>query len=220
MNRRTHSRLGSAAAAAVALAAALLFAAPAGAEDLVLTPHGTLTPPPGHPAMPSLAPPPGHPAMASMAPGNAPAALTPAPAQGAATPADAAADAAPLPEPGAAGEGTMYTARNLRDPFALPAEVKAPEARSENVPPLERVPLSDFHLVAVVKKRGNTMAMVTGSDGKGYTVGVGTRIGSDGGEIRRIMPDSVIVEQVRADEFGELKKSEIVLGLRPEEVVP
>jgi Tfp pilus assembly protein PilP len=214
MNRRTHPRPGSAVTAAVTLAAALLVAAPAGAlDDLVLSPGGKLTIPTGHPP------------MASLAPDRAPAAAVPAvqaaPAAPAASPADAAAVPADgLPEPGAAGNAPLYTARNLRDPFILPAAVQAPEAKLEDVPPLERVPLSDFHLVAVVKKRGATVAMVTGSDGKGYTVGVGTRIGSDGGEIRRIMPDSVIVEQVRADEFGELKKSETVLGLRPEEVVP
>jgi Tfp pilus assembly protein PilP len=117
-------------------------------------------------------------------------------------------------------EGYVYSARNLRDPFVLPAEVRAPERAQDDIPPLERVALSEFRLVAVVKKRGTNYAMVSSSDGKGYTIGVGTRIGSDGGEVRRIMPDAVIVEQVRADEFGELKKSETVIGLRPEEVIP
>jgi len=114
----------------------------------------------------------------------------------------------------------VYGARNLRDPFLPPAEVRTPERAREDVPPLERMPLSEFRLVAVVKKRGTNFAMVASTDGKGYTIGVGTRIGADGGEVRRIMPDAVIVEQVHADEFGELKKTETVLGLRPEEVVP
>jgi Tfp pilus assembly protein PilP len=230
MSRRTHSRFDSAVAAAVTLAAALLMAAPAGAaDDLILKPDGKLTPPPGHPAMtvpppghPAMTvPPPGHPTLAALPPDHAAPAAVPGATPDSAPPVDAAAAPADgLPEPGAAGDQPMYTARNMRDPFSLPAEVRAPEAKREDVPPLERAPLSDFHLVAVVKKHGAIVAMVTSTDGKGYMVGVGTRIGSDGGEIRRIMPDSVIVEQVRADEFGELKKSETVLGLRPEEVVP
>jgi hypothetical protein len=226
MTRRTHASPVPAAVAAAALAA-FLVAAPAGAEDMVLDGNGQLKLPPDHAAMTTMAAK-GHAALADVAKGimphaAAPKGTGPAPAMpdGAGmeegTPEDPlAADA----ESHGAEPGPMYTARNLRDPFSLPAEVRAPEARREDVPPLERMPLSDFKLVAVVKKRGSNVAMVASSDGKGYTLGVGTRIGSDGGEVRRIMPDAVIVEQVRADEFGELKKSEIVLGLRPEEVVP
>jgi len=207
MSRPIHLRPVPAVVVTAALATVLLTgapaaAAPAGANDLILTAHGQLEVPPGHP--PAMAP--------DQVPMTSPAAM-PEDGMGDTLPENAA-------QAPANAAGPMYTARNMRDPFALPAEVRAPEAKREDVPPLERAPLSDFKLVAVVKKRSGTYAMVASSDGKGYTLGVGTRIGSDGGEVRRIMPDAVIVEQVRADEFGELKKSEIVLGLRPEEVVP
>jgi len=223
MTRRTAIRTGTA-GAATALLAAVLLAAPANAGDLVLDADGKLSPPPDHAAAMDAMAAQGHAALAGVAKGVMPHAALPEGAMpdgamdGEAVPAD---PLAPDAEEAVADEAVpMYTARNLRDPFALPAEVRAPEARSADIPPLERAPLSDFKLVAVVKKRGTNYAMVAGSDGKGYTLGVGTRIGSDGGEVRRIMPDAVIVEQVHADEFGELKKSEIVLGLRPEEVVP
>lgn len=222
MSRRTTIRKGTY-GAVTALLAAVLSAAPALAGDLVLDADGTLTPPPDHAAMVEMATK-GHAALSDVAGGVMPHAIAPEGAApegamvGDAVPADPLAPGAE--ETPAEDAGHMYTARNLRDPFTLPAEVRAPEIQSKDIPPLERAPLSDFKLVAVVKKRGTNYAMVASSDGKGYTLGVGTRIGSDGGEVRRIMPDAVIIEQVRADEFGELRKSEIVLGLRPEEVVP
>jgi Tfp pilus assembly protein PilP len=229
-------------------AAALPAVARAATDDLVLNSNGQLKLPPDHAAMEAMAAK-GHAALAGVAHGVMPKAVMPHGAMpkgatpGAAMPGDdgadgadsanmadeaAAAVAAAAADPNASwmpddvddASKYVYASRTLRDPFALPAEVRAPEVSQEDVPPLERAPLSDFKLVAVVKKGKGTVAMVAGSDGKGYTLHVGTRIGSDGGEVRRIMPDAVIVEQVRADEFGELKKSEIVLGLRPEEVVP
>jgi Tfp pilus assembly protein PilP len=243
MNR--HTNFLTAVVAAVLLAA-LPAMALAGTGDLVLDAGGQLKLPPDHAAMEAMAAK-GHAALAGVAHGVMPKAVMPhaATPKGAmpeaATPGDGetdgadgadgadmadAADAADDPNaswmPPEADNAAkyVYASRSLRDPFALPAEVRAPEVSQEDVPPLERAPLSDFKLVAVVKKGKGTVAMVASSDGKGYTLHVGTRIGSDGGEVRRIMPDAVIVEQVRADEFGELKKSEIVLGLRPEEVVP
>jgi len=225
---------------ATVLLAALPAVARAGTDDLVLDADGQLKLPPDHAAMEAMAAK-GHAALAGVAHGVMPKAVMPhaAMAKGAmpeaampgddetdgadmADTADVAADpnASWMPPEADNASKYVYASRSLRDPFALPAEVRAPEVSQEDVPPLERTPLSDFKLVAVVKKGKGTVAMVASSDGKGYTLHVGTRIGSDGGEVRRIMPDAVIVEQVRADEFGELKKSEIVLGLRPEEVVP
>ena len=96
----------------------------------------------------------------------------------------------------------------------------APTAEEQSIPPLERHALADFRLVAVVQGNKGAFAMVTTTEGKGYTLRVGTRIGPDGGRVRQISKNSVIVEVVKPDEFGELKKSETVMALRPEEVVP
>jgi Tfp pilus assembly protein PilP len=216
--RRTAPRLRL---TAVAGLLALLAGPALAADDLVLTQGGELkepatTMPAGHPAVhPPATPAPvpgGHAVTVTT--------TTPAPPSGVDM-------ATAMPEQTADGTGEAmsgadyrYQARNLRDPFTLPAEVRAPTSTSENVPPLERHALQDFRLVAVVKGRRGSYAMVTTTDGKGYTLRVGTRIGTDGGRVRKISKDSVVVEVVRPDDFGELKKSETILALRPEEVVP
>jgi Tfp pilus assembly protein PilP len=208
---------------AVAGLLALLAGPALAADDLVLNKAGELQDPAapmpaGHPAV--------HPPMAQ-APAPTPGGramtvttTTPAPPSGVDM-------ATAMPEQTAdetgnamSGADYRYQARNLRDPFTLPAEVRAPASASEDVPPLERHALQDFRLVAVVKGKRGSYAMVTTTDGKGYTLRVGTRIGTDGGRVRKISKDSVVVEVVRPDDFGELKKSETILALRPEEVVP
>jgi type IV pilus assembly protein PilP len=228
--------------AAGLLAALLMLPAPArAAADLVLTATGELLDPtvahaaeppaqPVHPPVPA-----GHP---NVAPTRLPVEHAPpipaamARAEGAdAAGMDAMADAAAPEREMAAGEAMaeggddpakpryIYSARELRDPFMLPAALRAPEKAKGDLPPLQRYAISDFRLVAVVRGGRGTYAMVTTGDEKGYTVRVGTRIGPDG-RVRRITKDAVIVEEVHPDEFGELRKSETVLALRPEEVVP
>lgn len=202
---------------AVAGLVALLAGPALAADDLAPTAHGDLTDP-------AVAQPAGHPAsgphavpVSAVPPAPQPALATAMPDEAAAQGEAPADEAAPEAAPAAP---YRYQARGLRDPFALPAEVRAPMAGTENVPPLERHALSDFRLVAVVKGARSSFAMVTTIDGKGYTLRVGTRIGTDGGRVRQISKNSVVVEVVRPDEFGELKKSETILALRPEEVVP
>jgi len=217
--RRHRGALPAALLGLLALSAAPVLAS----EDLVLTARGELQDPAmpaGHPAMPA-----GHPAspVPHAVPVSAmptPPAPLPATVNLAAAMPDAAAPEGDAAAQGATDSPYMYQARGLRDPFTLPAEVRAPTSDQESVPPLERHAIADFRLVAVVQGRKGAFAMVTTTDGKGYTLRVGTRIGPDGGRVRQIAKDSVVVEVVRADEFGELKKSETILALRPEEVVP
>lgn len=209
-----------------------LLASPAvAADNLVLTARGELKDPAApvsaslpaaHPAMhPAMHPAPPDPRVvpvSTVPPAPRPALASVMPDAAAAQEGDGmVGDAA---QPALAEVPYRYQARGLRDPFTLPAEVRAPTAGAENVPPLERHAISDFRLVAVVKGARGSYAMVTTTEGKGYTLRVGTRIGPDGGRVRQISKNSVIVEVVRADEFGELKKSETILALRPEEVVP
>jgi hypothetical protein len=226
-------------AALLMVAGLLMLPAPArAAADLVLTATGKLLDPavahagepptqPVHPQVPA-----GHPNVAPTRlpvehPAPLPAAMARAESADAAE-MDALMDAAPGggpasvdgPAEGGTGEPNyIYGARDLRDPFMLPEELRSPETAKKDLPPLQRYAISDFRLVAVVRGGRGTYAMVTTGDEKGYTVRVGTRIGPDG-RVRRITKDAVIVEEIHPDEFGELRKSETVLALRPEEVVP
>ncbi|MBI5137660.1 MAG: pilus assembly protein PilP [Nitrospirae bacterium] len=178
------------------LTAGCLLAATAHAGDPIPAPQGTLAD--------ALAVQPG---PRDMAP--TPAAM---PRPVAAT-APVAEGAAPYPYP--------YQAHGVRDPFLPPVEVRGSQAGDgANLPDLERYPLGDFKLIGIVWSSNAKAAMVSTPDGKGFTVRAGTRIGDSNGTVRRITQDAVIVEELRTDVFGERKKFETVLALRPEEVIP
>ncbi len=107
-------------------------------------------------------------------------------------------------------------AAGLRDPFrpfnlALrPKPVETPRT------PLEQYDVGALKLVAVIYDTQNPKAMVEDDTGLGFTIGVGTRIGNQGGVVRMIDPERVVVEEEFVDFYGEKKKSEIVLRLKPE----
>ena len=103
-----------------------------------------------------------------------------------------------------------------RDPFrpfnlALrPRPVETPRT------PLEQYDVGALKLVAVIYDTQNPKAMVEDDTGLGYTISVGTKIGNQGGVVRLIDPERVVVEEEFVDFYGEKKKSEIVLRLKPE----
>jgi len=116
--------------------------------------------------------------------------------------------------------GYRYQAYGLRDPFVPPAQVRASAKPTKELPVLQQHALSAFKVVGIAWAGRDYYAMVSTEDGKGYTLRVGTKIGPDGGRVRRITKDTVIIEEFQEDAFGETKKYETVLALRPEEVFP
>jgi len=117
-----------------------------------------------------------------------------------------------------AAEKTVPAAKSsqmgLRDPFrpfnvALRADPAPPRT------PLERYALGSLKLVAVIYDTRNPKAMVEDDLGLGHTVTLGTRIGNQGGVVKTIDSDRVVVEEELADFYGEKKKSETVLRLQP-----
>jgi type IV pilus assembly protein PilP len=120
------------------------------------------------------------------------------------------------PTPTAAPAPGASPAAGLRDPFrpfnlALrPKPVETPRT------PLEQYDVGALKLVAVIYDTQNPKAMVEDDTGLGFTVGVGTRIGNQGGVVKLIDPERLVVEEEFVDFYGEKKKSEIVLRLKPE----
>jgi Tfp pilus assembly protein PilP len=133
-------------------------------------------------------------------------------------------EAAPTPRP-TVGTAPMPTAApvpgatpsaGLRDPFRPFTLTLRPKPVETPRTPLEQYDVGALKLVAVIYDTQNPKAMVEDDTGLGFTVGVGTRIGNQGGVVRLIDPERVVVEEEFVDFYGEKKKSEIVLRLKPE----
>lgn len=104
----------------------------------------------------------------------------------------------------------------LRDPFR-PFTVDArPKKSGAPKTPLQQYDIGALTLVAIIWDTANPKAMVEDAAGLGYTISIGTPIGRVGGVVKAIESDRVIVEEEFVDFYGEKKKTEKILRLKPE----
>lgn len=108
----------------------------------------------------------------------------------------------------------------LRDPF-VPfirfAEKTAKRKIKGPLSPLQKYSLSQLTLIAIIDAGKNgRWAMVRDSSGKGFTIREGVRLGSEGGIVRKILPDRIVVEKTTVDLLGKKRITMITLKLHPE----
>lgn len=191
-------------------------------------PGPVTTPATGAPALPAPA------AGVAGQPSSAPAPVSkpvvaqpptpPAPATGSAkeAPKPVAIAAAPItaaiPAPPVVVEGYTYDPKSRRDPFQpLTRLVKIDRTRLE-MPPLQRVQLSDLKLMGIIWGGYGYYGLVRTPDGKGYTVKEGMLMGTNNGVISAITDKAVTVSEPSIDIAGNKSTKEIVILLRPKEV--
>ena len=118
----------------------------------------------------------------------------------------------PASTPAAAPTPATGAARDPFRPFNLALRPKIETPRT----PLEQYSVGALKLVAVIYDTQNPKAMVEDDAGLGYTISLGTKVGDQNGVVKIIEPDRVVVEEEFVDFYGEKKKTEIVLRLKPE----
>ncbi|MGH7804131.1 MAG: pilus assembly protein PilP [Candidatus Binatia bacterium] len=115
-----------------------------------------------------------------------------------------------------AGPVTVPPADIKRDPFRpFMLDIKPVRSGAPKTP-LEEYDIGALKLVAVIWSAANPRAMVENATGLGFTIQVGTKIGPNGGVVRKIEPNQVVVEEEFVDFYNEKKKTEIVLKLQTE----
>jgi len=143
----------------------------------------------------------------------APAVRTPAPK----AEVKAAEPPAPAPEPAKEPPVvTLYNPVGKRDPFVPFIKVVAKAVRGDlsSLPPLQRYDIGELKFVGVIWGAGLRKALVEDAEGKGYTVGMGTKIGSSGGVVTRITEDEIIVRETFRDYTGGKIERESSLKLQ------
>jgi len=104
-----------------------------------------------------------------------------------------------------------------RDPFRPATLRKKVTARPrENLSPLERFELNQLKIVGVIWDMKEPRAMVEDSTGLGYTIKVGTPIGSNDGLVKVIHRNEIVVEEFYYDVYGVRKKREVSMKLLTE----
>jgi type IV pilus assembly protein PilP len=110
-----------------------------------------------------------------------------------------------------------YEARGRRDPFRSVLETKRDKKALADLPPLQRLELSDMQLSGIVWGTMGYAALITTPDGKGYTVRTGTILGPRGGVVKKITKTEIIIQETIEDIFGAKKTRQIVKELHPQE---
>jgi type IV pilus assembly protein PilP len=120
----------------------------------------------------------------------------------------------PVPD---VGPVTGYDPSGRRDPFAPVLQELQVDKNDPNLPPLQRVALSELNLIAIVWGAYGYTAMVQTPEGHGYTVRRGTRIGQNNGVVSAITERGIIVQERFTDVYGKKQEREHVKLLHPKE---
>ena len=115
-------------------------------------------------------------------------------------------------------DGFSYDPSGRRDPFApIVQQGQGAGPADENLPPLQRVGLTELTLIGIVWGAYGYTAMVQTPDGKGYAVRRGTRIGPNNGVVSAITERGIIVQERFTDIYGKKQEREYVKLLHAKE---
>ncbi len=117
--------------------------------------------------------------------------------------------------------GELYNPEGKIDPFLSPLKTKAEREEEKKkkakrrIPrtPLEKIDISQMKLTAIIQSHRGYIGMVEESSGKGYVVSTGTFIGLNGGRIKKILKDRLVIEEETEDAFGKMRVREIEVRL-------
>lgn len=125
---------------------------------------------------------------------------------------------APTPPSAEVVAGYTYDPKSRRDPFqSLTRLIKIDKTRLE-MPPLQRVQLSDLKLLGIMWGGYGYYGLVRTPDGKGYTVKEGMLMGTNNGVISTITDKAVTVSEPSIDITGKKSTKDVEILLRPKEV--
>ena len=110
-----------------------------------------------------------------------------------------------------------YDPLGRRDPFAPIIQELQLGVVNENLPPLQRTPMAELNLIAIVWGTYGYTAMVQTPEGHGYTVRRGTKIGQNNGVVSAVTERGIIVQERFTDVYGKKQEREYVKLLHPKE---
>ncbi|MFO0774098.1 MAG: pilus assembly protein PilP [Nitrospiraceae bacterium] len=121
------------------------------------------------------------------------------------------------PVPAPPPEAEAYDPSGRRDPFTAFIQMLEAKKDEANLPPLQRVALTEINLVGVVWGGYGYTAMVQTPDGKGYSVRNGTPMGPNNGVVTSVTERGLIVVERFTDIYGKKQEREFVRLLHQKE---
>jgi type IV pilus assembly protein PilP len=114
-------------------------------------------------------------------------------------------------------DGYSYDPKSRRDPFQSMVKLLKLSQTKAELPPLQRLELSDVKLVGIVSDASGYYGLIQTPDGKGYTVRVGTPMGTNNGTIRTISEQRIVVAEPAIDTTGKMTSRDVEILQRPKE---
>ncbi len=108
----------------------------------------------------------------------------------------------------------IYDSSGKRDPFRPYSMVPEKDEDDENKTELEKYTIGQLKLTTVMYGMENPLAIVENSQGIGFTVSKGTKIGTAGGEVIEIQKDRILILEETEDFTGDKKTRTIEMRLR------
>jgi type IV pilus assembly protein PilP len=111
-----------------------------------------------------------------------------------------------------------YASLGKRDPFMNPLEIpKSYPPIPLNAKPVERVPVEQISVKAIIWSQKGYRAMVVTPDGRSYTVKAGDRIGDKLGNITKITTNRIYVTEKIRDILGDVETKNTIMQLHHKE---
>ena len=105
-------------------------------------------------------------------------------------------------------EKFVYRSVGRRDPFVPLTLLRKPfDGEDEPLTPLQRYELNQYRLLGVIIGKGEPRAMVQDPEGKTYILTNGTKVGKNGGVVKDITSDVILVEEKYYDFSGIVRTS-------------
>lgn len=109
-----------------------------------------------------------------------------------------------------------YQVEGRRDPFkSLLLGLK--EKKKTGLTPLQQRSLGELKVIGIVWSSQEYMAMIETPDGKGFLLKKGTLVGPEGGVVKKITENSIIIEEVYSDYYGKKRSKKTMLKLHAKE---
>lgn len=109
----------------------------------------------------------------------------------------------------------IYDATGKRDPFK-PINLSPKEDKRRELTPLENYTLDKLSYSAFIKTDATPKAVLENTEGRGFTVTIGTKVGPNSGTITDIFPDKIVVVESTTDLTGKTSSLtyEFLLGVK------
>jgi Tfp pilus assembly protein PilP len=102
-----------------------------------------------------------------------------------------------------------------RDPF-VPVIHNGPPPLPACEGPLCRYSLDELKLAGVISGTSHPVAVLESPLGKGYSVYQGSKVGKNGGVVKQVLRDSIVVAEFWHDGQGLMREEEIILRVKPD----